>query len=328
VLRLILLLVGLAVLTGLIWHVGPFRIAATIAILGPQSFLVILLPTTCVYLLEAAAWRLTLGPDADCLGFGRLWAIRMAGEMVNMATPTAYVGGEPVKAYLLAQSGVPAVQGIGSVVVAKTVQTIAEAVFIVIGIALGFWLLGSSEALATKVLAGAATVGLLLIGTAVFVTVQYRGLFTGLLALLRRCRIRIGFLEVREEQLRALDATIREFYRSNPRRFAQCTGLFLLGWLFDAVEVYVILYYLDAPIHPLGAVVVAALALFVKGGTFFIPAGLGVQEAGHVALLAFFGYGEVIGLTVAFIRRVRELVWIAVGLLCLMALGGWRRRER
>jgi uncharacterized protein (TIRG00374 family) len=325
VLRLLLLLLGLAVLSGLVWHVGPFRIAATVAILGPHALLVILLPTTCVYVLEAAAWRVTLGPAADRLEFGRLWAIRMAGEMVNMATPTAYVGGEPVKAYLLAQSGVPAVKALGSVVVAKTVQTIAEAMFVLIGIALGFSLPGLSGTWAAQILTGAVTVGLLLAGTAVFVTVQYRGLFTGLLAILRRCRIRLRFLESREEQLRTLDATIREFYRGNPRRFVLCTGLFFLGWLLDALEVYVILFYLGAPIHPLGAVIVAALALFVKGGAFFIPAGLGVQEAGHVALLAFFGYGEVIGLTVAFIRRVRELVWIAVGLLCLVALGGHRR---
>ena len=65
--------------------------------------------------------------------------------MVNMTTPTAYVGGEPLKAYLLKKHHVPMVEGLASVVIAKTTMTIAEVLFILLGIALGVWLLGGSD---------------------------------------------------------------------------------------------------------------------------------------------------------------------------------------
>ena len=54
-----------------------------------------------MYVVEAYGWRITLGAWANGVPFWRVLAIRTAGEVVNMTTPTAYVGGEPLKAYLL-----------------------------------------------------------------------------------------------------------------------------------------------------------------------------------------------------------------------------------
>jgi hypothetical protein len=39
-------------------------------------------------------------------------------------------------------------------------------------------------------------------------------------------------------------------------------------------------------------------------------------------LLRAFGYSDVTGITFALLRRFRELVWIGLGLLCLMLAGG------
>ena len=109
-LRLILLAVGLLTFSGLIWHVGPARIVEAGTSLGPIAVLATLLPSLLMYAVEAYGWRLTLGPHAHRLSFGRLFAIRTAGEVVNMTTPTAYVGGEPLKAYLLKRHAVPIVE--------------------------------------------------------------------------------------------------------------------------------------------------------------------------------------------------------------------------
>jgi len=49
---------------------------------------------------------------------------------------------------------------------------------------------------------------------------------------------------------------------------------------------------------------------------------LGAQEGGYTLLLMSFGYTEVTGITFALIRRLRELLWIVIGLACLMALKG------
>ena len=60
--------------------------------------------------------------------------MRLAGEAVNNLTPTANMGGEAVKVYLLRQRGVPGDAGTASVVAAKTALTVSQVAFILVGL--------------------------------------------------------------------------------------------------------------------------------------------------------------------------------------------------
>ncbi len=320
-LRGFLLLVGLLTLGLLVWHIGPGNIYDAAARLGPVALFVILIPSIVMYAVEAYGWKVTLGPAAQAIPFWRLLAIRTAGEVVNMTTPTAYVGGEPLKAYLLKKHNVPMVEGLASVVIAKTTMIIAEVLFILVGIALGFWILGANSSSGRFVATGLLSVGLLVIGMAGFVFVQRRGLFTWILETVRKLGLRIRFLEAREDKIRSLDQTILNFYSHHQGAFYASTGLFFLGWMAEVLEVYVIVYYLGGPADPLSAVSIGALSVFIKGGTFFIPGSLGAQDGGNLLLLKAFGYSDVTGITFALLRRFRELVWIGIGLLCLAKIG-------
>jgi glycosyltransferase 2 family protein len=322
VLKLFLLVVGLLTLVLIVWHIGPGQIYDAAAQLGPVALLVLLIPSAIMYVVEAYGWKVTLGPSAKAIPFWRVLAIRTAGEVVNMTTPTAYVGGEPLKAYLLKKHHVPMVEGLASVIIAKTTMTIAEVLFILFGIALGVWLLGGNDSSGHTVVAALVSVGLLAFGTAAFVFVQRQGLFTWILRFLRKIGLKIAYLEAREEKLRSLDRTILEFYRHNRPAFYASTGLFFLGWMAEALEVYVIVYFLGGPAMALSAISIGALSVFIKGGTFFIPGSLGAQDGGNVLLLKAFGYSDVTGIAFALLRRFRELVWIGIGLLCLAMLGG------
>jgi uncharacterized protein (TIRG00374 family) len=321
VLRYLLLAVGSLTLALLVWHIGPGNIYHAVARLGPVALCVILLPSLLMYILEAYGWKVTLGRSAQAVPYWRLFAIRAAGEVVNMTTPAAYAGGEPLKAYLLRKHNVPIVEGLASVVIAKTTMTIAEVLFILVGVALGFWLLGTNGSSAQVVAGSVLGVGLLVFGVAGFVLIQRHGLFTSALGLLRKLGLPIGFLEARETQLKELDQTILNFYSHHQGAFYASTGLYLLGWMAEVLEVLVIVYYLGEPAHLLSAVSIGALSVFIKGGTFFIPGSLGAQDGGNLLLLKAFGYSDVTGITFALLRRFRELVWIGVGLLCLAMPG-------
>jgi uncharacterized protein (TIRG00374 family) len=325
VLKLILLFVGLLTLILLVWTIGPGRIYEAASQLGPIGLFVLLIPSTIMYVVEAYGWKITLGPSAKNIPFWRVLAIRTAGEVVNMTTPTAYVGGEPLKAYLLKKHHVPMVEGLASVIIAKTTMTIAEVLFILLGIALAFWTVGADGSSGQTVAAAFLGVGLLLFGTAAFVFVQRQGLFTWLLEFLRKIGLKIAYLEAREEKLRSLDRTILDFYRHNRPAFYASTGLFFLGWMAEALEVYVIISYLGGPAMAFSAISIGALSVFIKGGTFFIPGSLGAQDGGNLLLLRAFGYSDVTGITFALLRRFRELVWIGIGLLCLAMMD---RRHR
>ena len=88
----VLFLLGLAVLVGLVIHIGPATLAEEIHKLG-FNILWILLPSVVGYALDAVGWRYTLGRHAQRIRFDRLFMTRMAGEAVNFTTPAAYLGG-------------------------------------------------------------------------------------------------------------------------------------------------------------------------------------------------------------------------------------------
>ena len=93
------------------------------------------------------------------------------------------------------------VEGLASVVIAKTTMTIAEVVFILMGIALAFWTVGADGSSGQTVAAALVSVGFLVLVTAAFVFVQQQGLFTWLLEFLRKIGMKIHYLEAREKTI-------------------------------------------------------------------------------------------------------------------------------
>jgi uncharacterized protein (TIRG00374 family) len=184
VLKFLFLIIGLIALVGIVLHIGLESILQAASQLGPLPLVIILLPMIVVYGLEAWGWRLTLGAYAGKVGFLRLFAIRMAGETVNVTTPAAYMGGEPLKAYWLKRYGVPMVESMASVITAKTTMTLAQVLFILLGLGLAFWII---DAASHYWMAMLVSLGLLAFGVGLFVVFQRYGLGMGSLILLRTC---------------------------------------------------------------------------------------------------------------------------------------------
>ena len=171
-LKLALFVVGLFALSLIVGQSGPHRIDDAAAQLGPVALLTMLIPSTIMYIVEAYGWKVTLGPSAKDIPFWRVLAIKTAGEVVNLTTPAGYIGGEPIKAYLLTKYHVPMVEGLASVVIAKTTKTIAEVLFILLGITLAIWRIDNDGSLGQTVVAALVSVSLLFFVTASLVFAQ------------------------------------------------------------------------------------------------------------------------------------------------------------
>ena len=314
--RWLFLAAGLVVLGGLIWHIGLSLIWETVERVGLVAFGVILTPFLAVYLLDTYGWSLTLGKWTGRVGFVRLFMVRMAGEAINVTTPTAMLGGEPMKAYLLTRYGVPMVEGLASVVTAKTIMSLAQVLFMVSGLAVTLWLVGGEH----DVLVAVVSVGLLGFGVFLFLAVQRYGIGRGLLLVAETCRIRSQRLEAWRPRLLELDRTIHAFYGERRRTFFLSMGVHGVAWLTELCEVYAILYFLGVEPGWWSSLSIAAIGALIKGSVSFVPGGLGAQEGGYLLLLMALGYGEVTGIAFALIRRVREIVWILIGLVFLAVL--------
>ena len=309
----LLLCLGLALLAFMIHQVGLNNILEQLSRLGFNA-LIILIPYTFVYLFDALGWRMTLRGKANEIAFPRLFLTRMAGEAINYITPSAYLGGEPVKAYLLQKRGIPLVDGLASVVTAKTVMVISQIFFVLLGMGLAFSSLRHDDGL---IYAAVLVVGWVSLAAAFLVFAQHRGMFTGILWLLEVMRPPAGFLKRRQEKLKDLDATILAFYGQHRSSFLSALLFFFLGWLSGSFEIYLLMNFLDLPMDLRTAISLEALTTVIKAAVFFIPSGLGAQEGGNILLFTSFGFSPVIAMTFSIIRRMREAIWITIGLLYL-----------
>lgn len=310
VLRIFLLILGLGLFAYLIHQAGPAEIAQQLARLGVW-LPILIIPYAISYSLDTLGWRVTLGKHEKTLGFVRLFLTRLGGEAINLLTPTAYLGGEPVKAYLLQKAEVPLPDGLASVVIAKTTMTLAQLIFILAAIILAYRQLAGTQGLLVSTLV-VTFFGIVIIVAAWWI--QKRGLFGFLTRLLAWIHVPTQFLKKREAELNAVDHTIRQFCSEHKRKLVLSVLYFLLGWIAGAFEVYLLLLLLGIPIGVGEAIAIEAFVSLVRVVLFFLPAGIGAQEGGNVFLFYLFGLPREAAMTYSILRRLRELILIAVGL--------------
>src|SRR5256885_6412069 len=117
-----------------------------------------------------------------------LAASRLAGKAVNQIPPPAALGGEAVKAWLLRER-VPIEASLSSVIVAKTTITIAQGLFLLVGIAVAWGTILNGSILLYGMLWLLAVEAIAL---ALFVLVQMRGMLGWTGRLLERLGISAG----------------------------------------------------------------------------------------------------------------------------------------
>jgi len=127
-----------------------------------------------------------------------------------------------------------------------------------------------------------------------------------------------GLIE-KGSQADRLDANLRLFYRDRWRRFLLSIACHLSGWILGVLEVAVMLFVLDISAGAGVAAVIETLGSGVRFAAFLVPGGLGVLEGAYTGIFAVLGLGAGAGLAFSLVRRARQIVWIGVGLLVLVA---------
>jgi len=315
--------VGLGLLGVLIYHADVDQIHDHMGELGWLAPLV-LLPWALIACLDALGWRCTLPAAASArVPFRSLVLIRMAGEAINSVTPTAAVGGEPVKAHLLRRWCVAGSDSLASIVIAKTALTVSQSLFIVVGVAamcMRWERRGLGIGLVVLLLAALATF------TAALVRLQRRRPMTALWRWARRIAPRSRLVARFESSAQAIDARLAQFYRLEGHSFWNASGWHFGGWVLGTGEVFLIMYLIGAPVGWLDALIIEALSQPIRAAAIVIPGGLGTQEWGGVALCRLLGMSEDEAATLWLLKRGRELVFDGVGLAYLVRHTGLRAR--
>ena len=315
IVKLVLLVLGVAAITVSVHRIGWAPVVEALERLTWWQLALVCLPYAAITAVDTLGWRFAF--PRDPAPFRRLLGARLAGEAMNLVTAVGSVGGEAVKAWLIRRD-VAYAESVPSVVIAKTTLTIAQALFLLIGVALAWTMLGIGSRvigamlwlLVVEVVAVAGFVGIQIVGV-----VGRAGRLLEWFGLVRR-----------DESARRLDTDLREYYRRDWRRLSLSTGFHLGGWLLGAGEAYLILRFLRIPADLVTATVIEALGAGVRFATFLVPASLGAFESANAAAFEAMGLGAGAGLAFSFVRRARQIGWIGVGLLVLVSMGWLAKR--
>jgi len=303
-LRAGLLVVGVVFLGILVATNDPAAIFGSISRLGWRLAVIACFPFAIITAFDTLGWYFAfLHPRVP---FRTLLAVRLAGEAFNLTTPTASLGGEAVKAWLLRRR-VPLDESVLSVVVAKTTIMIGQGLFLLVGIVITWLAAPSDSRLLGWMLWLLAVEVLAIVG---FLLAQIQGGFGWVPRVLGR--IGLGRSRHRETVAR-LDRGLAWFYRKEPRRLALSIGFHFIAWLLGSLEAYLILNFLGLEVSLETATIIEALGTAVRFATFLVPASLGALEGGFVATFTALGLAPSAGGAFGLAQRVREVVWIAVG---------------
>jgi putative membrane protein len=312
--RSVLLILGLALFAWFVYRAGPAEIWRTCLSVGWFAPL-LLLPYAAVYAADTLGWRFTFRGALDSLvGYWKLYRVRWCGEALNNVIPSAYIGGELLKVYLLHKRGVNAGMSATSVITGRTVQTLTQVMFIAAGAA-AFWGIAAAGSGVRRamlvVLAGS------IIAVTVLFWLQTHGLFSILLRTLPRFGLRIAALESRRARLEQIDRQVVDFYRNGRRYFFLSGGAYFCGWLLDTMDIYVVMWLLGEPISWPQALAIEAFVGVAKILGLLVPGALGVQESGILLVSRLAGVPDTLGLAYAILRRGREVIFASIGWLLL-----------
>lgn len=282
--ELVFFCVGLALLYWVIRSTDITRLKESIPAFTGAWFLAFLIyPLNCCW--DALAWKNCFPAEwRTKISFTQLYLIRLAGEAMNNVTPVLDVGGEPLKILLMRrQMGIPQKTALNACLVGRAALWVGEVVFILMGLASAAFLMPLP---AQARWALWVTMGIFAVVSTVFIGLQIRGRFS---------------------------AELPAFYAREKKRFCLAVFLHGLSWGLGSLEMFFLMRMVGAPVSLEISFLLEALLQLVRTMSFLVPGNLGVQEAGLAFFVDSLGHHAAQGVAVSLLKRVRQIVWTAIG---------------
>jgi putative membrane protein len=256
----------------------------------------------------AQAWRL-------CFPRGQEPALRRAllgiwlGRSVNSMLPVATIGGEIVKARVVALGGGNANAAVASVMVDKTIQAFAVVLWGLLGVVMLVYSATDNK------LAMLVTTGFLILtaSVAVFIYFQKAGIF-GFVTRVGGMLIKTDSWEGLSQNARVVDENIKRIY-GDWRRVMIATLIKTSGYVLETGELWLACYLLGLPLHLGEVLLLKSLTSTISDVAFVIPNAYGIQEGAYIMVGTLLGIKPELALAISLAIRVRLLIVDAPGLL-------------
>jgi hypothetical protein len=320
-LTLVSLLVGLGLFVWLVRQTGVADILARVRALG-VGFLLILAISSIRQFVRALAWLRCMTPEDRHIGILALVKARLAGDAIGDLTTAGPLIAEPLKVMTLGDRLSTGAR-ISSLAVENLAYAFSSCVMVMAGTLalLAFFAVSESLRAAGRVAIGATLIAL----TAAILIISRRWhLLSSLTGALLRLLKREEKWKTKRMRVREIEDYIFDFYARRPADF-MLVALCEIGFhLAGVLEIYTTLNLTGDHTGWSSAFILEAVNRVINIAFAFVPAMVGVDEAGTGLLAQTLGLGAAAGVTLAIIRKARMFFWIGLG---LVFLGGSRNSE-
>ena len=302
---------GVMLLAGLIWRLGPLTLMSKLILLG-WTWVPLILIEGLGEALHVTAWRHCLSPTHQQIPWLRIAMIRQAGMAYNYLTPTAHLGGEVVKGTLLGSDG-EGIEAATGVIVGKLALVLAQLLFVTVGSTAALWMVTLPAQLWV---AWALSTALFTTGIGAFFLLQRQGRLGSVARAMDRAGARVLRLGAIARWLTLVDDEIRAFHRDRPGDLLRAIAWHLLGFSCGLVQSWIFFAWMGLPDPWSMGFAIWFLGAWFDLVGFIVPAGVGVQEGSRVLIFHAAGLTSIAGLTFGFVLRINKAFWALVGLAC------------
>ena len=258
------------------------------------------------FLLRTASWRLCMPPRSR-VPFRQAFQAFLAGDAIGNVTPLGLIASEPTKVFLMRHQLVT-----GQSVASLAVDNIVYGASILLTVLLGLFVLLATEEMPFEWSEAAMVIIVLLV---IAGGIAARLLLRGTWGDDRGARPKW------RQKLAGVRQSVLAFSAGHPSRVWRVFALHLAFHAVAAVEVYLTLGWLLPQQPPAWgeALIFSALDRVTTVVFKFVPLRAGVDEASSGALAPLLGIPTAVGVTLAVVRKVRNLAWALVGMLIIAA---------
>ena len=315
-LGIIFAVAGLGLFIYFVKRAGVSQIADGIARLG-AGFVLILAISAVRHIVRSIAWMFCVEAPYR-LRFWDALRARLMGDAIGNTLPFAsFIVSEPAKPALI-RDRVPLMAGFSAIVIENIFYSLSVVVFVFSGmlaLLLNFSLpkgLRLASLITLIVIAGVIALGVLLMRK------QFR-FISGATGFLHRR----GLNEKWIEKSRSLEDRVYGFYQRNGSRFIPILVLEACFHLAGVVEIYTTLFFISPQQPPtlFTAFILESVNRVITMAFKFIPLRMGVDEAGTGKISKVLQFTEAAGVTLAIIRKARDVFWACVGVALLVHRG-------
>jgi hypothetical protein len=315
-LGIVFAVLGVVLFVYFVKKAGVGQIADGISRLG-AGFLIIIAISGLRQIARSVAWMMCFEAPYR-LRFWDAFRARVMGDAIGNIVPLAsFLVSEPAKPALI-RDRVPLMAGFSAIAIENIFYSLSVAVFISLGM---IALLLNFDLPKGLRLASMITLAVILLGLALtcFLIHKQWKLVSGATRLLHRRGLNAKWVE----RGRTLEARVYGFYQRNQSRFLPILLLEACFHVAGACENYVTLSFIS-PLHPptvLTAFILESVNRVITVAFKFIPLRMGVDEAGTGRVSKALQFTEATGVTLAIVRKARDVFWVVVGAALLAQRG-------